>query len=207
MSKGTDTSMVRAEYEARHRAMIERLAPLLAAEKVEIVVDDYRYESFGFWNLTVARDGHRFEVSWDAFDKVLSCTYVGTHLVGAPPLHSIPSLAEQELKAGLEPETLPHVSAFILEHTGRVVRGEVVPPPPEKMYFEFETILGAVGAGLVLVGLILAARSFGLRGFFVTLFTSLNFEALGIAQTIMAGLVLVAVAVYRMRSAALRRAP
>lgn len=187
-----DDEATGANAEARHRAMFEQLRVMLATDGIDVIHDDFRYEAFGFWNLTIARAGRRFAVSWDALESTLECTT----LVQAPPLHSLRSFAHQKLKDGLPPATLPVVRSFIVDQTGRVLRGEV-PLPRPFMVSRSTSGLGIIGSALIILGLALAAGRFGLRAFFATLITHPNLESLGVAQTIVAGVLLVAVALSR----------
>jgi hypothetical protein len=188
-----------AEAEVQHRAMVDELRTMLAADGIEIVSDEYHYESFGLWVLTVVRDGHPFKVSWDGFEWELECFYV----MEAPPLHSIPSFAHRKLRQGLRPETLPLVRAFVVEQSGRALRGEVVPPQPVS-YAGFNPGLGTIGLGLIGVGLFLAVRTFDLSNFPSVVFPRPNLEMFSGAPAIVAGVVLLVIAARRRRAGARR---
>lgn len=110
------------DNEAHHSEMVERLRELFRADGIEIVAQEYSNASFGLWVLTLTREGRTFCVSSDVFDNRLGL-WLG------PRDQPADILAEIRFNEGLKPETLETVRSFVVEQTGRILRGEVIRQP------------------------------------------------------------------------------
>jgi hypothetical protein len=99
----------------QHLGLITQLTHRLDAVPIEVLSQEYQWETFGCWYLVVRRAGRHFRIDFDGKDRVLlaySVLKAGDRFTRAPEL-----LDEQPLQDGLTEESSNLVYAFLTKVT------------------------------------------------------------------------------------------